>query len=57
MPTVLDDCNGHTHMVNGAMTYHYHFTDSYPWTIGKGVTRFTGLWRCTSDARAFARVL
>lgn len=35
LPSVLDECNGHTHMVDGVLTYHYHFTGSYPWTIGK----------------------
>eukprot|EP00730_Choanoeca_flexa_P000774 TRINITY_DN10330_c0_g2_i2.p1 TRINITY_DN10330_c0_g2~~TRINITY_DN10330_c0_g2_i2.p1 ORF type:complete len:1119 (+),score=186.74 TRINITY_DN10330_c0_g2_i2:235-3357(+) len=33
-PSVLDECNGHTHMIDGVMTYHYHFTNGYPWTIG-----------------------
>ena len=31
LPTVLDECSGHTHE---AMTYHYHLPDQFPWTIG-----------------------
>ena len=34
VPTDLDTCGGHTHLINGEMTYHYHFQDSFPWTIG-----------------------
>lgn len=34
VPTDLDDCGGHTHDINGTMTYHYHMPDAFPWTIG-----------------------
>lgn len=34
VPTDLDECSGHTHEIDGVMTYHYHLPDGYPWTIG-----------------------
>ena len=34
VPTDLDTCGGHTHLLNGEMTYHYHLPDSFPWIIG-----------------------
>ena len=34
MPTQLDECGGHTHEIDGIMTYHYHLPDSFPWIIG-----------------------
>ena len=34
LPTDLDECSGHTHEINGAMIYHYHLPDQFPWTIG-----------------------
>ncbi len=35
-PTDLDECGGHTHLIDGEMTYHYHLPepDQYPWIIG-----------------------
>ena len=43
-PTQLDECGGHTHEIDGNMTYHYHVPDSFPWTIGclKGCPATTG---------------
>ena len=34
LPTNLDDCGGHTHEVDGVMTYHYHIPDGFSWIIG-----------------------
>ena len=34
LPTMLDDCHGHTHEIDGVMTYHYHMPLSYPHIIG-----------------------
>ena len=34
VPIDLDECSGHTHEIDGVMTYHYHLPDEYPWTIG-----------------------
>ena len=34
VPTDLDQCGGHTHEIDGVMTYHYHMPDGFPWTIG-----------------------
>ena len=34
VPTELDECSGHTHEIDGVMTYHYHIPDQFPWTIG-----------------------
>ena len=34
VPTDLDECGGHTHEIDGEMTYHYHIPDQFPWTIG-----------------------
>ena len=34
VPTDLDECGGHTHKIDGVMTYHYHIPDGYPWIIG-----------------------
>lgn len=34
VPMELDECNGHTHEIDGVMTYHYHIPDQFPWTIG-----------------------
>lgn len=34
VPKDLDECNGHTHEIDGVMTYHYHLPDAFPWTIG-----------------------
>ena len=34
VPTDLDECGGHTHEIDGEMTYHYHLPDHFPWTIG-----------------------
>lgn len=34
VPTDLDECGGHTHLLRGSMTYHYHLPDEFPWTIG-----------------------
>lgn len=34
LPTDLDECGGHTHLLNGVMTYHYHLPDAFPWTVG-----------------------
>ena len=34
VPMDLDDCGGHTHLIDGVMTYHYHLPDQFPWTIG-----------------------
>lgn len=33
-PTGLDSCSGHTHEIDGVMTYHYHIPDAFPWIIG-----------------------
>ena len=34
IPTDLDSCGGHTHVIRGVDTYHYHMPDGFPWTIG-----------------------
>ena len=34
LPTDLDSCGGHTHLIDGKETYHYHIPDAFPWTIG-----------------------
>ena len=34
VPTDLDQCHGHTHEIDGVMTYHYHLTDGFPWPTG-----------------------
>ena len=35
IPTNLDECSGHTHEIDGVVTYHYHLPDDkFPWTIG-----------------------
>lgn len=34
LPTQLDSCHGHTHMINGTMQYHYHLPMDFPWMIG-----------------------
>ena len=34
VPTDLDECGGHTHMINGEDIYHYHLPDGFPWIIG-----------------------
>lgn len=34
VPTDLDQCSGHTHEIDGAITYHYHLPNQFPWTIG-----------------------
>ncbi len=34
IPTALDQCHGHTHEIDGIMTYHYHMPMSYPHIIG-----------------------
>ena len=41
VPTDLDLCSGHTHEIDGVMTYHYHIPDQFPWIIGcfKGCPR------------------
>ncbi len=41
VPTDLDQCSGHTHEIDGIMTYHYHIPDQFPWIIGcfKGCPR------------------
>ena len=43
VPTQLDSCNGHTHLIDGVLTYHYHIPDGFPWTVGcfKGCPRST----------------
>lgn len=30
----MDECNGHTHMVDGKLQYHYHATEGFPYIIG-----------------------
>lgn len=30
----LDECNGHSHMVNGKEQYHYHATEGFPYILG-----------------------
>ena len=30
VPTDLDECGGHTHEIDGEMTYHYHLPDHFP---------------------------
>jgi len=34
LPTTVDECHGHTHEIDGVMTYHYHIPLSYPHIIG-----------------------
>ena len=34
LPTALDNCHGHTHDINGQMTYHYHMPTGFPYVIG-----------------------
>lgn len=34
MPTQLDSCHGHTHLINGTIQYHYHLPTDFPWMIG-----------------------
>ena len=36
LPMDLDECGGHTHVINGANTYHYHLPSppKFPWTVG-----------------------
>lgn len=34
VPMELDECSGHTHEIDGVMTYHYHIPDQFPWIIG-----------------------
>ena len=34
LPTDLDECGGHTHLLNGVTTYHYHMPDAFPWIVG-----------------------
>ena len=34
VPTDLDQCGGHTHEIDGVMTYHYHIQHEFPWIIG-----------------------
>ena len=34
LPTALDECHGHTHEIDGVVTYHYHMPLSYPHIIG-----------------------
>ena len=43
-PTQLDECGGHTHEIDGEMTYHYHVPGAFPWIIGcfKGCPETTG---------------
>ena len=36
IPTDLDQCGGHSHMLDGVETYHYHLPSpsQFPWTVG-----------------------
>lgn len=34
LPTQLDECHGHTHEINGVMTYHYHMPTGFPYVTG-----------------------
>ncbi|XP_065901993.1 uncharacterized protein [Dysidea avara] len=36
VPDDLDECGGHTHLLDGAMVYHYHFPypSQFPWVVG-----------------------
>ena len=34
LPTQLDECHGHTHDIDGVMTYHYHMPTGFPYIIG-----------------------
>ena len=34
LPTQLDECHGHTHEMDGVMTYHYHLPTGFPYVIG-----------------------
>ena len=47
---ILDECRGHTHRINGRMTYHYHLplnSTKFPWFLPctKGCPHMTGLLR------------
>lgn len=34
LPTQLDACHGHTHEIDGVMTYHYHMPTGFPYVTG-----------------------
>ena len=34
IPDDLDECGGHTHLLNGVEVYHYHLPTGFPWIIG-----------------------
>ena len=50
VPVDLDSCSGHTHEIDGVMTYHYHIPDAFPWIIGC----FKGCPRVTNNPRELA---
>jgi hypothetical protein len=50
VPTDLDSCGGHTHIINGTSVYHYHMPDGFPWTIGC----FKGCPVAANNRREFA---
>ena len=52
LPTDLDECGGHTHLLDGVMTYHYHLPEAFPWTVGC----LTGCPEVSNSPRTFSFV-
>ena len=50
LPMALDECHGHTHDIDGVMTYHYHMPLSYPHIIGC----FKGCPETSNNAQEFS---